>query len=73
MKNAETKAKELIRAFIENSDYISGTIDFLLQIVDPEDLLDAAPLMPVYLRRYLSDYEGNLTAETEQAVRSLLN
>lgn len=73
MKNAETKAKELIRAFIENSDYISGTIDFLLQIVDPEDLLDAAPRMRENLRKYLSDYEGNLNEETERAVRSLFD
>ena len=75
MKNAENKAKELLKSYISRAealDDMPAVIDFLLSIFDAEDLLEASPRMPEYLREYLDAYEGNLTEETENQVRGAL-
>lgn len=76
MKNAEYKAKELLKSYISRAealDNMPDVIDFLLTIFDAEDLLEASPKMPDYLREYLDAYEDNLDEETENEIRGALN
>ena len=69
MRNAEQKAKDLIRQTItggEIDSYMPGVIGRLLGTADPEDLVELG--YSEYLREYLREYEGNIDAETEAAI-----
>lgn len=75
MKNPEAKARRLIRSAVEAAEGSANMPAFLrsiLRIVDPEDLLDASPDMPEYLREYLAEYEDDLEEEEKQAILPLL-
>ena len=59
MKNAEHKAKELIKRAIESAEagaYMPGVIEELLVDIDPEDLVELG--YAKYLEEYLREREA---------------
>lgn len=73
MKNAEHKAKDLIKRTIESAEagaYMPGVIEELLAVVDPEDLVELG--YAKYLEEYLREREGNYSDEEEAAIREAL-
>ena len=73
MKNAEHKAKELIKRAIESAEagaYMPAVIEELLADIDPEDLVELG--YANYLEEYLRDREGNYSDEEEAAIREAL-
>lgn len=73
MKNAEHKAKELIKRAIESAEagaYMPAVIEELLADIDPEDLVELG--YANYLEEYLREREGNYSDEEEAAIREAL-
>ena len=73
MKNAEHKAKELIKRTVQAAEvdsYMPGVIERLLEDVDPEDLVELG--YAEYLEEYLRECEGNYDDEEEAAIREAL-
>lgn len=74
MKNAEEKLRELVKKTIEIAEadsYMPYTIDMLLGILEPSDLMEIG--YEEYLKEYLEAYEENITdelkADIEAAIR----
>lgn len=73
MKNAEHKAKELIKRAIESAEagaYMPAVIEELLADIDPEDLVELG--YANYLEECLREREGNYSDEEEAAIREAL-
>ena len=73
MKNAEEKLRELVKKTIEIAEadsYMPYTIDMLLGILEPSDLMEMG--YEEYLKKYLKAYEGNITDELKADIESAL-
>lgn len=73
MNNAEEKLRGLVKTTIENAEvasYMPYTIDMLLGILEPSDLMEMG--YEEYLKEYLKAYEGNITDELKADIESAL-
>ena len=73
MNNAEEKLHELVKKTIEIAEadsYMPYTIDMLLGILEPSDLMEMG--YEEYLKKYLKAYEGNITDELKADIESAL-
>ena len=73
MNNVEEKLRELVKKTIENAEsgsYMPYTIDMLLDILEPRDLMEMG--YEEYLKEYLKAYDGNISDELKSDIEAAM-
>ena len=73
MNNQEEKLRKLVKTTIENAEagsYMPDTIDMLLGILEPSDLMEMG--YEEYLKEYLKAYDGNVTDELKADIEAAM-
>ena len=73
MNNQEEKLRKLVKTTIENAEagsYMPDTIDMLLGILEPSDLMEMG--YEEYLKEYLKAYDGNITDELKADIEAAM-